>query len=169
MANKYLDNNGLLYLWQKIVGSFVAKDGTKGLSANDYTDADKAAVATIPNKAPLDSPALTGTPTAPTAASGTNTTQIATTAFVKSAVDTAIAGIAQISYEVVQSLPVTGENGKIYLVAHSHGTGDAYDEYIWTGTAFEKIGNTDIDLSGYMLKSDMEAITNAEIDTIVAV
>lgn len=37
--------------------------------------------------APLVSPALTGTPTAPTAALGTNTTQIATTAFVKAAVD----------------------------------------------------------------------------------
>lgn len=36
-------------------------------------------------KAPLASPALTGTPTAPTAASGTNTTQIATTAFVAAA------------------------------------------------------------------------------------
>jgi microcystin-dependent protein len=34
-------------------------------------------------KAPLASPALTGTPTAPTAAVGTNTTQIATTAFVQ--------------------------------------------------------------------------------------
>lgn len=34
-------------------------------------------------KAPLASPALTGTPTAPTAAAGTNTTQIATTAFVQ--------------------------------------------------------------------------------------
>lgn len=32
-------------------------------------------------KAPLNSPALTGTPTAPTAANGTNTTQVATTAF----------------------------------------------------------------------------------------
>ena len=37
-------------------------------------------------KAPLVSPALTGTPTAPTAAQSTNNTQIATTAFVKSAV-----------------------------------------------------------------------------------
>jgi len=36
-------------------------------------------------KAPLASPALTGTPTAPTAGSGTNTTQIATTAFVAAA------------------------------------------------------------------------------------
>ena len=37
-------------------------------------------------KAPLASPALTGTPTAPTASSGTNTTQVATTAFVQAAV-----------------------------------------------------------------------------------
>lgn len=37
-------------------------------------------------KAPLASPALTGAPTAPTAAPGTNTTQIATTAFVTAAV-----------------------------------------------------------------------------------
>lgn len=37
-------------------------------------------------KAPLASPALTGTPTAPTAAAGTNTTQIASTAFVAAAI-----------------------------------------------------------------------------------
>ena len=36
----------------------------------------------LPLKAPLASPALTGTPTAPTAALNTNTTQLATTAFV---------------------------------------------------------------------------------------
>jgi len=37
-------------------------------------------------KAPLASPALTGTPTAPTASGATNTTQLATTAFVQAAV-----------------------------------------------------------------------------------
>lgn len=37
-------------------------------------------------KAPLASPTFTGTPKAPTAASGTNTTQLATTAFVQQAV-----------------------------------------------------------------------------------
>lgn len=41
----------------------------------------------------LDSPAFTGVPTAPTAAPGTNTDQLSTTAFVKAAVDTAIAGL----------------------------------------------------------------------------
>jgi hypothetical protein len=39
-------------------------------------------------KAPLSSPALTGTPTAPTAAAGTNTTQVATTAFVAANMNT---------------------------------------------------------------------------------
>ena len=42
--------------------------------------------------APLASPELTGTPTAPTATAGTNTTQVATTAFVKAAVDAAVTG-----------------------------------------------------------------------------
>ncbi len=37
-------------------------------------------------------PALTGTPTAPTASGGTNTTQIATTAFVQAAIDALLSG-----------------------------------------------------------------------------
>ena len=122
----------------------------------------------LANKANLASPTFTGTPKAPTATAGTNTTQIATTQFVTTAVANAIAGVTSISYQVVASLPATGENGVIYLVAHSHGTGDGYDEYIWVGSSFEKLGNTDIDLSGYMLKTDMIAITTAEIDTLFA-
>lgn len=43
----------------------------------------------ITNKASLASPALTGTPTAPTATAGTSTTQLATTAFVQNAVSQA--------------------------------------------------------------------------------
>lgn len=41
--------------------------------------------------APLNSPAFTGTPTAPTAAPGTNTTQIATTAFIQAAIAALVA------------------------------------------------------------------------------
>ena len=48
----------------------VAFDGSANITIADST------------KAPLASPALTGAPTAPTATAGTNTTQIATTAFV---------------------------------------------------------------------------------------
>lgn len=45
-------------------------------------------------KAPLESPALTGTPTAPTAAAGTNTTQIATTSYVKKYAPLHVSGTA---------------------------------------------------------------------------
>lgn len=44
---KYLDQNGLLYLWNKIKTMFVAKEEGKGLSANDYTDAEKTKLAGI--------------------------------------------------------------------------------------------------------------------------
>ena len=50
--SKYLDNNGLLYLWGKIktlVGGKVDKVDGKGLSANDYTDADKAKLESLSN------------------------------------------------------------------------------------------------------------------------
>ncbi len=51
-------------------------------------DADTHKNASNPHvgSAPLNSPTFTGTPKAPTAASGTNTTQIATTAFVAQAI-----------------------------------------------------------------------------------
>ena len=55
----------------------------KGEELDDEFNAISSAVAT---KADTASPSLTGTPTAPTAASGTNTTQLATTAFVTGAV-----------------------------------------------------------------------------------
>jgi hypothetical protein len=47
--------------------------------------ADAPTVPGLATKAPLESPSLTGTPLAPTAVAGTNTTQIATTAFVTAA------------------------------------------------------------------------------------
>lgn len=56
--------------------------------------------------APLASPAFTGTPTAPTAANGTNTTQIATTAFVQ----TAISGFGSVT-AVTATVPLASTGG----------------------------------------------------------
>lgn len=46
---------------------------------------------------------------------------------------------------------------KLYLKPHAHGTGDGYDEYVTVKNgetySWEKIGNTDIDLSGYVAKT----------------
>ncbi|HCO2141896.1 TPA: phage tail protein [Escherichia coli] len=57
----------------------------------------------LAQKAPLLSPALTGTPTAPTAAQSVNNTQIATTAFVKSAI-AAMVGSAPAALDTLNEL-----------------------------------------------------------------
>jgi hypothetical protein len=65
-------------------------------------------------KAPLASPALTGTPTAPTATAGTNTTQIATTAFSNTASSSAVTTANSYTDSAITSLsnsiahPTTG-------------------------------------------------------------
>lgn len=60
---------------------FIKRGGT----SSQFLKADGSVDST--SYAPLTSPAFTGTPTAPTATAGTNTTQIATTEFVKTAID----------------------------------------------------------------------------------
>lgn len=66
----------------------LAMGGALAFRTNNTTDnyirfcSDAAAIRSWLGAAPLLSPALTGTPTAPTAAAGANTTQVATTAFV---------------------------------------------------------------------------------------
>ena len=63
--------------------------------------------ARIADKAPLASPAFTGTPTAPTPTTGDDSTKVATTAFVKTAVDN-----AQPNLDYV--MRVDPETGNIY-------------------------------------------------------
>jgi len=76
---------------------FAAKDAlstgnankiVKGTEIDDEFDAIQTAVN---SKADTNNAALTGTPTAPTATAGTDSTQIGTTAFIKDAIDTAVA------------------------------------------------------------------------------
>ena len=91
--------------------------------------------AALDAKAALASPALTGTPTAPTAGAGTSTTQLATTAFVQAALTGFGAGdMLKSSYdadndgkvdaaEVADAVPWTGVTGKpttFTPATHSH-------------------------------------------------
>ena len=80
-------------------------------------DEDAAAARATLGAAPLASPSLTGTPTVPTAADGTNTTQIASTAFVQSAVGgylskSVIGGTVTLS-DLEASNPVIGFSGTL--------------------------------------------------------
>lgn len=97
----------------------------------------------------------------------TNGAGYQTASDVESAINEAIGDITSFEFQVVEELPPTGEAGIVYLVSNDGSGQNIYDEYIWTGTAFEKIGTTDVDLSGYWSKTELVAIQNNEIDTIV--
>lgn len=66
--------------------------------------------------------------------------------YTKDEVNTIIQQIEVGEWQIVSSLPTTGEEGKVYLV----GTSQPYDMYIWESEAWLKIGTTQIDLSGYV-------------------
>lgn len=51
---KYLDLDGLDYLWDKITSKFVAKETGKGLSTNDFTTAEKTKLAGIESGAEVN-------------------------------------------------------------------------------------------------------------------
>jgi len=65
------------------IQALAARIGAEDKTQNERLDLLETSLGDVNgNKAPLASPALTGTPTAPTAPPGTDSTQIATTAFV---------------------------------------------------------------------------------------
>lgn len=110
--------------------------------------------------------------TVPTKVSAlTNDSKYQTESQVSSSIATALGKITGISFSIVESLPQTGENGVIYLIADTHSdSNDSYDEYAWISSInkFEKIGNTDVDLSGYIRDDEIAPITTSEIDTMIA-
>lgn len=73
----------------------------------------------------IESPNLTGTPTAPTASSGTNSTQVATTAFVAAALSGKL-NVSQGSGNAGKIL-VVGSNGNIVLETIESATGVPFD------------------------------------------
>ena len=139
-------------------GKFVAKETGKGLSTNDYTNADKTklnGVATGAQANKIESVKVNGTALTPDSSKAVN---VDLSAYAKSAdvtkeIASAVSGVTQIDYSVVESLPSTGKKGIIYLVANS-GTGtNIYDEYIYINSKFEKLGSREMDLSAYAKKT----------------
>lgn len=200
MAIEYLDKSGLTLLISKIksaLGGKVDVVSGKGLSTNDYTNAEKNKLSGIASGAQanvIESVKVNGTALTPSSKAvditvPTKTSQLTndsgyqsatsvesiitakgyqTQSQVQSLINSAVGNITSIKYQKVTSLPSTGSNGVIYLVAHSHGTQDIYDEYIWLAETktYEKIGNTDIDLSAYVKKSELTAITTNDLSTM---
>lgn len=147
--NKYLDYSGLSTFWSKIKLYISNLQGTvTGTAGADktitsYTDKGGKTEVTfgsiqiaesqvtdltthLGEKAPLASPALTGTPTAPTAALGTNDTQIATTAFVQSAIEEGLSKSDAMVYKGKLSGAAITSTNKYGAKTPAGGVGDTY-------------------------------------------
>lgn len=102
----------------------------------------------------------------------TNDSGFQTEAEVQALIDAELADITGIDFQVVTELPESGVKGTIYLLHRGGASTDIYDEYVWLtpegGTAhWEQIGNTEVDLSGYWSKTELQAMTVAEINAIL--
>lgn len=196
MANKiyakFLDGTGLVYFWGRLKTYFVHQETGKGLSTNDLTnelksnyddavtkanalttagaEANKINTIKVNGVASMPDSSKAVDITVPTKVSAlTNDSGYQTESQVSSSISTALGSITGISFSIVDALPETGENGVIYLVPDIHSDeNDSYDEYAWISSVnkFEKIGNTDVDLSGYIKEDDLVPITTSEIDSI---
>ncbi|MBQ6186032.1 MAG: hypothetical protein IJK48_09210 [Bacteroidales bacterium] len=93
--------------------------------------------------------------------------------YTKSEVDEAIQAAVSGEFVAAQSLPVASAETmhKIYLIPNGGSAGNSKDEYVTTRSgsegsytyAWEKIGTTDIDLSGYVTSEELEKLTSAEV------
>lgn len=210
MATKYMDNNGLLYFWQKIKNKFAEKkdivtyspatsesdglmtkemvtklagidDGANKTVVDSFLSTssnnpvqNKVLNLELGKKAPLSSPGFTGTPTAPTAPSGTNDTQIATTAFVVGAIASAEVGSSafqgMISSAVTLAELEDYKKGWYWIVdtvgVYAGNTCEAGD-FIYC-ISDRASAYSDDDFAVVQANLDIAAITNAEIDTIVS-
>lgn len=71
---------------------------------------------------------------------------------------------------IVETLPTTGEENTLYLVGIDGTDSNVYEEYMYIDNKWELIGSTEteIDLSGYLKKSDIQIATVEEIQLLFA-
>lgn len=159
MPDKYVNPDRVTELWTAIK---TALAGKADLSALDgYTTPD--AVATAITSALKNYATNAGVQTA----IATALANYMTSTEVNSAIATAVAEAAHITVQAVDALPETGTVNVIYLVPNGGTGSNAKDEYMWISGKWEKIGSTDVDLSGYWAKADLVAMTAAELQAIL--
>ena len=88
----------------------------------------------------------------------TTGTNLVTEGAVRDYVSSAIGNVNSFEVQVVASLPASGAEYTIYLVPNGNSGNNARDEYMWINNAWEKLGTTDVDLSGYTPTSGLGAL-----------
>lgn len=158
-ASAYLDQNRTAELWTAIKTALAGKANLSDL--NNYTTPDAVATAITT--------ALTNyaTNASVQTAIATALANYMTTSEVNDAIASAIAQTSHITVQSVDALPDVGQPNVIYLVPNGGESGNVKDEYMWIDGAYEKIGNTDVDLSGYWSKEELRVMTSEELQAIL--
>ena len=93
--------------------------------------------------------------------------------YTRTEVNNLISAIEKATFEVVNQLPTTGVSNVIYLVPSSNPkTQNVKDEYIWINNAWEQIGSTQVDLTGYATETWVNTqisafLTQSQIETLI--
>ena len=132
-----------------------ALDTLNELAAAINDDASFASTVTsnLATKAPLASPSLTGTPTAPTASANTNTNQIATTAFVTGAIS---------SFSALGDFSVTSNSASGSGTLSYNNTTGVFT-YTPPSLAFSNISSKPTTVSGYGITDALTTGADADI------
>lgn len=122
----------------------------------------------VASKANSDSPTLTGTPLTPTATTGSNTTQIANTAYVKTAIDNLSLG--NMSQQAKTAVDIQGGTivGITDLAVADGGTGRSTlaDKAVLIGAGTSGINSVAPGAAGNVLKSDGTNWTSASVTAV---
>jgi len=178
MANEFLSKTGLTYLWSRITAIFATKDDVPSKVSEITNDGDGTSPFATQayvgaNGGKIDKIQVNGTDqtitnktvnlAVPTKVSDlTNDSGYQTASQVSTAISAAVSSAYKYkgSVATVNDLPASGNTA-----------GDVYDvqatgvNYAWTGTAWDALGQI-VDTSLLWAKSELTAITTAEIDTI---
>ena len=186
--NKYLDLTGLTTYDEKLKEKMSTDDASILQQSKSYADSlsvnyDAAGIAetkvqelangqvTI-NKNDITT-LKSGKADKATSLAGYGITDAYTKTQTDSAIATAVANADHLKREIVEDLPEVGsaDEHTIYMVAKASGSGEQkYDEYMLINGAFEKVGDSAVDLTNYATKTEVstaksEAISTAASDT----
>lgn len=134
----------------------VDKVGGKQLSTNDYTTAEKNKLATL-EQLTVKSVKVNGTPLVPDGSKAVNVdlSGYAVKTEVTQEIAQAVSGITGFDTQAVEELPGTGKKGILYLLSNSGSGNNVYDEYVWLGNKYEKLGTREINLTEYAKKTEL--------------
>ena len=144
----------------------VDKIDGRGLSEQNFTLTEKTKLAGLKN---YDDTSISNRVTATENAITTLNGNSSVSGSVDKKIADAIAGVTQIDFKIVSSLPSTGIKGTIYLI---RGTGtettQQYDEYIWVDSKWEQLGKStiEVNLSDIYSKSEVNALVSVKNDKI---